>query len=112
MNETPQWVAESQVLRMLGRYARWPLKHPAKVRLVRGLGRMITNPVIRFAQGKGRINIDLEDYIGWVLLHKQAFEPKSLQLAVDIMNDSEHGVFLDVGAHHGLFSAAVGASTA
>jgi FkbM family methyltransferase len=66
---------------------------------------------MRFDKEHGRFGIDVVDYIGWALLTRGEFEPLSLKLAVSLMRESREGVFLDVGAHHGLYTVAVGTAS-
>src|SRR5882724_8540911 len=106
---TQQWTPEGWAFNTLARYTRSAFNHPAKVRLVRFLGCLIANRVVRFSGG-GRIAIDMCDYIGWALLMQRSWEPHSLARSIELMKGGDGSVFLDVGAHHGLFAIAVAAA--
>lgn len=49
-----------------------------------------------------------DDYVCWSLVNEGAFEPRSLALCTALMRESA-GIFLDVGAHLGLYTMTVGA---
>jgi FkbM family methyltransferase len=103
-----QWMPEGRLFTLLASYARTPLAHPAKVRILRILARCLRTKIVRHTEG-GRMKIDETEYIGWSLFNRGSFEPQSVALAIRLMR--EGGVFLDVGANRGLFSVAVGAAT-
>jgi FkbM family methyltransferase len=109
--EGAQWVAEGLGMRLVGRYCRSGISHPSKLRIARRLASSVPNRVVHFAPGSGRIALDPREYVGWALLNRQEFEPVSLGLAVATMRALEGQAFLDVGAHHGLYSVTVGATT-
>lgn len=102
------WQAEGLLLRLLALYARRVPGHPAKLRFVRAWERRLRRKIIRHPGG-GLLHLDGTDYIDWSLLTTGHFEPRSLALAIKLMNPG--GVMLDVGANHGLFSIAVSAAT-
>lgn len=106
-----QWQPENWLAGWLTKYARSRVNHPAKIRFIRIWNRLLGRKVMKFNQG-GRLAVGTIDYIDWALVTKGAFEPLSLNLAVKLMSENINGaVFLDVGAHHGLFSIAVGCAT-
>jgi FkbM family methyltransferase len=54
------------------------------------------------------LRISASDYIGWSLIRTGAYEPRTLQLALELMVSNGGGTFIDVGANVGLYSLAVG----
>jgi FkbM family methyltransferase len=77
--------------------------HPAKLRLIRGLMRLLNPcPQLRLPGG-ARIAIDGDDYIGWSIIQDGAYEPQSLALAMRLLAEAP-GPFVDVGANVGLFT--------
>lgn len=88
--------------RLLVGYARMP-DHPAKLRLLRGLSRVLNyRPQLRLPGG-ARIALATDDYIGWSLIKEGGYEPQSLALARRLLAESP-GSFIDVGANIGLFT--------
>lgn len=86
-------------------------EHPCKIRLVRWLVRRLAAGRIRTVYAAGAVvAIDPHDYIGWAIFKAGAYEPQSLALALRIMA-AEPGLFVDVGAHFGWYSCAVGSLT-
>jgi FkbM family methyltransferase len=93
--------------RALMAYAR-AFEHPCKIRLIRWLIRNFARRIeIEHADGTVFVT-DPDDYIGWQIFRTGSYEPASLALARCIVA-AEPGLFVDVGAHHGWFSLAVGA---
>jgi len=104
-----QWSPEGFLFGLLTKYARSSFQHRAKVRLIRIFAQLLRQKTLVF-EHTGRIQIDALDYIGWALLTQGSFEPRSITRAMRIMRNAD-GIFLDVGAHHGLYVVAVGAGT-
>lgn len=104
-----QWFPEGFFFGVLTKYARSSFQHWSKIRLIHIFARLLRQKVLAF-EHVGRFQVDVSDYICWSLLTRGSFEPRSLSHAVRIMRNAE-GVFLDVGAHHGLYVVAVGVAT-
>ena len=107
-----EWHPEGLRFSLVSRYARSPFEHWGKLRLVRGCERFAGQPIMRFAETDGRIQIHFGDYVDWAVLTQGVYEPRSLSAALQIMEGAQDAsVFLDVGAHHGIYSIAVAAAT-
>lgn len=104
------WIPEGEAGVLLARYARSSIKHAAKVRIIQLIAKALPDMVFRLSGTSARLVVDPRDYIGWALLTLGTFEPLSLNLAIDLMSGESAGVFLDIGAHHGLYTTAVGSS--
>ncbi len=90
-------------------YVRKFPNHPSKLRLVRYIGSWIFSkglPIYSPHGAKLLLNVSDPDYIPHYLIHRGAWEPKSLALAIKLM--SQGGTFLDIGGHFGLYTCAVG----
>jgi len=79
------------------RFVRWLFRHLARGRVQ-----------VRYAPN-AVATVDPADYIGWAIVTHGGYEPVSLRLALRIMIE-EPGLFVDVGAHVGLFSCAIAAT--
>ena len=89
-------------------YARGP-EHPSKIRLLRWLVHRLAAGEIRVRYAPNTvIAIDPSDYIGWAIFRTGAYERASIELALRLMR-RQPGLFVDVGAHCGLYSCAVAA---
>jgi FkbM family methyltransferase len=90
-------------------YAR-SFEHPMKLRFVRWLFRHFAGGRVQVRYASDAVvSIDPADYIGWAIVTHGSYEPASLRLALRLMAE-EPGLFVDVGAHVGLFSCAVAAT--
>lgn len=90
-------------------YAR-SFEHPMKLRFVRWLFRRLAGGLVQVRYATDAVAaVDPSDYIGWAIVTHGSYEPASLRLALRIMTE-EPGLFVDVGAHVGLFSCAVAAA--
>lgn len=90
-------------------YAR-SFEHPMKLRLVRWLVRRLGGGRVKVHYAPDAVALlDPADYIGWAIVTHGSYEPASLHLALRLMLE-EPGLFVDVGAHIGLFSCAVAAT--
>jgi FkbM family methyltransferase len=90
-------------------YAR-SFEHPMKLRFVRWLFRHLAGGRVQVRYAPDTVAaVDPADYIGWAIVRHGSYEPASLRLALRIMTE-EPGLFVDVGAHAGLFSCAVAAA--
>jgi FkbM family methyltransferase len=90
-------------------YAR-SFEHPMKLRFVRWLFRHLAGGQVQVRYASDTVAaVDPTDYIGWAVVRQGSYEPASLRLALRIMVE-EPGLFVDVGAHVGLFSCAVAAT--
>jgi len=100
------WCATSSAALVATAYARSTPAHPGKVRVLKALLRVlgIEELPLRDKQTGTLFLADSRDFVGWELLTKGNFEPESLKLCMDIMRE-RGGLFADIGAHHGLFSA-------
>ncbi len=107
------WQPESVGGWLFCAYARGVPEHPCKGRLLHMLARWCCRggAWVRSAQG-ARFLANAEDYIGWEILCNGVFEPRTLDLAVRLMRKAPEGIFLDIGANQGVFTAAVGVGAA
>ena len=90
-------------------YTRKVPSHWAKLRLARYLGKYFFRqglPLINQWGARIQVDISRADFIPHSLVYGGAWEPKSLALAVNLMNAG--GVFLDIGCHFGLYTCTVG----
>jgi FkbM family methyltransferase len=89
-------------------YAR-AFEHPCKIRIVRWLARRLAadRVYVRYASGT-IVAIDPADYIGWTIFTTGRYESASLDLALRLVGE-EPGLFIDVGAHLGWYTCAIGA---
>ncbi len=104
-----EWEAEGWALRMACSYARTFPQHPGKERALRTMLRAFWRDGAWFRAASGaRLWVYPSEYIGREIIHRGEFEPRSIQLAIDLMQGAGASAFLDVGANHGLYTCAVG----
>lgn len=88
--------------RLLLRYARTP-EHPAKQRILMATARFLNpHPTILLPSG-GLLRFPHNDYLGWSMLQRGQYEPRSLELISKLLRETP-GLFVDVGANVGLYT--------
>lgn len=105
---TNAWNARGGLARFLAVYARFVPSHPFKLRVLKRMLALSSHRDITFSHGLTgtQFSADTGDFVGWEVLTKGSFEGASLALCLEIMG-KHGGLFADIGAHHGLFSATV-----
>jgi FkbM family methyltransferase len=85
-------------------YAR-SFDHPFKIRIINGLIAFFNPSGLKLKGAFGELlHISPSNYIGHQLIYAGSYEPKSLQLALSLLNGIDNPVFVDIGANIGLYS--------
>lgn len=96
-------VATSSLNRLIVGHMRG-VNHPGKLRLCRWMLKALNKDTIEMRLGnENTIFVPFDDYIGHAILMEGSYEPLTLALADRLLGVG--GVFVDVGANFGLFSA-------
>jgi FkbM family methyltransferase len=93
--------------RLLGAYCQRLPEHPAKLRVVRFLARLLLTRGlhVRNKFTRSELLVNPTDAIGSSILREGGYEPVSLSLAVNLMRLG--GLFVDVGANFGLYTVPI-----
>lgn len=101
------WVGDSPSAKLfLSYYRRFP-RHRGKGRICRWILRSrFRNELPMRTSFGSRIRLDPNDYIGRRIISDGGYEPKSMALAVKLMQPG--GVFVDLGCNFGLYTMVLG----
>lgn len=109
VKDLPVWEAEGWALQAVCNCARTLPQFPGKGRALRWLFRAFWPNGGWFRNASGaRFCVDPKEYIGSEIIYRGGFEPRSVQLAIRLMHNSNGERFLDIGANQGLFTSVVG----
>lgn len=86
------------------RYAR-SFNHPMKIRLINGfINYFYPNGIKLKGNFTELLAISPSNYIGYQLIYSGSYEPKSLNLTLNLLNKIANPVFFDIGANVGLYT--------
>lgn len=91
-------------------YCRNISDHPTKLRLVNYIHSLFKDHIKVCSSNGAVLTLIPRDYISREIIFSHAYENKSLDLALEILNNADSGCFLDVGANIGLYSSVIAKS--
>ena len=80
--------------------------HPLKLRIVNAFHRLFKNQIKVIGFNNTLLNLVPNDYISGRIIFSEAYEPMSLNLALEVLTKS-NGSFIDVGANIGLYTSVI-----
>lgn len=87
-------------------YCRKISNHPTKLRIVNTLHLLLKNQIKVRAFNSAVLKLVPKDYISGQIIFDKNYEPLSLNLTIELLNNSD-GAFVDVGANLGLYSSVI-----
>jgi FkbM family methyltransferase len=80
--------------------------HPAKLRIINAVHQLFKNQIKVKGFNNTVLSLVPKDFISGSIIFKEAYEPVSLNLALEVLKSS-NGCFVDIGANIGLYSTVI-----